>query len=149
MSNQFEVEEVREVSATGGAKGVKPAMLGDIAPEALYELAEIAGFGRDKYDAYNYLKGMPFSSLYNAMNRHLMQFWSGEDRDSESGKLHVLHAAWHCLALAAFIQRGIGTDDRPTQEYLQKLIDASNGFYEFETIYLSDDDDYLHTWEEN
>lgn len=110
-------------SETGGIKESKQCRIGDIAPEALWEVGEAAGYGYGKYNQYNYLKGFDWSLAYNAAQRHLMQFWSGEDLDSESGLSHLAHAAWQCLAMLAFYQREIGTDDRPVASYIQSLID--------------------------
>lgn len=104
--------ETRVTSATGGQKGTKPQQISTIDPQALLMLAEVSAFGAQKYDAFNYLKGYDWNLSYDAAQRHLMAFWNGEDRDQESGLLHVLHAAWHCLAMSSFIERGLGTDTR-------------------------------------
>lgn len=110
---ESEVEgEVRVVSATGGAKGRKPAEMGAIDPLARTELAKVAGFGSRKYDRGNYLRGLAWSLSIDALHRHLAAFEAGEDRDYESGCLHMAHAAWHALALCSFVLRGIGSDDR-------------------------------------
>lgn len=112
-------EETRVVSETGGAKGQKMCELGDLDPKALWEVGNVAGYGARKYTTdtesgrFNYMKGYNWSSSYNALQRHLMLFWSGEDRDEESGFYHLGHAAWHCLCLLTFSIRGRGTDDRP------------------------------------
>lgn len=104
--------EVRVVSATGGEKGRKSAELGTIDPLALLVLAEVSGFGAQKYAAFNYLKGYDWDLSYNALTRHLLAFWNGEDLDPESGLPHITHAAWHALALTSFYKRGLGTDTR-------------------------------------
>lgn len=78
------------------------------------EVAKIAGFGAQKYERMNYLKGFAWSLSYDALQRHLHAFWDGEDLDEESGLFHVAHAAWHCLCLLSFTQRNLGTDDRIT-----------------------------------
>lgn len=107
-------EEVRVVDPnTGGEKGRKNCELGFIDPVALWELGKVAATGAVKYAKFNFLKGYDWSLSYNALHRHLMAFWRGEDRDPETGHLHIAHAAWHCLALVSFILRGRGTDDRP------------------------------------
>lgn len=36
----------------------------------------------------------------------------GEDADSETGISHMAHAAWGCFTLLAYVDRGVGTDDR-------------------------------------
>jgi Domain of unknown function (DUF5664)/Domain of unknown function (DUF4406) len=113
---KFDAGEERVTSATGGQKGRKLAELGGIDPQALLTLAEISGMGARKYSAFNYLLGYDWSLSFNAMQRHMLTFWAGQDNDDESGLPHVAHAAWHCLALLAFLQRDIGTDDRFKQE---------------------------------
>ena len=106
--------EVRVVDpTTGGAKGSKPAQLGALDPGSLLRVAEVAGFGGAKYDRYNFLKGYRWSLSFDALQRHLLAYWGGQDNDEESGLPHLAHAAWHCLALTAFMDRGLGTDDRP------------------------------------
>lgn len=109
-------EEIRITSETGGEKGQKLAQLGSLDPQALLTLAEVSGFGAQKYDRYNFLKGYDWSLSFDAAQRHLLQFWAGEDNDPESGLPHAAHAAWHCLAMLAFLQRELGTDDRFKQE---------------------------------
>lgn len=113
--------EVRVTSETGGQKGTKLAQLGALDPDTLLTLAKIAGFGADKYDAHNFLKGYDWSLSFNAAQRHMLAFWSGENLDPESGLPHLGHAAWNCLTMLAFLQRDIGTDDRPSEENLAKL----------------------------
>ena len=104
-------------SSTGGKKGRKLAELGGLDPRSLLEVAEVSGYGAQKYgDPYNYLLGYDWSLSFNAMMRHMLAFWSGEEIDPESGLKHAAHACWHALALLAFSRRGLGTDDRFTQE---------------------------------
>jgi hypothetical protein len=104
--------EVRITSETGGEKGSKPSQLGTIDPVALLHLGEVSGFGAKKYAAFNYLKGYDWRLSFDAMQRHMLQFWAGEDRDEESGLLHPAHAAWHGLAMTSFVLRGVGEDTR-------------------------------------
>ena len=104
--------EVRVTSETGGQKGQKQARLGSIDPKALLTVAEVAGFGEAKYARLNYLNGYDWSLSFDACQRHLLAFWSGQDNDEESELPHLAHAAWHCLAMLAFLQHGLGEDDR-------------------------------------
>jgi hypothetical protein len=97
---------------TGAKKQIKKAQLGAIDPKALLLLAEAAGYGAEKYEQYNYLKGYPWSLSFNAMMRHALAFWNGEDLDPESGLPHMVHAAWHGLAMTSFLTRELGVDDR-------------------------------------
>jgi hypothetical protein len=107
------VAEVRIKDAkTGGEKGEKPEMLGFVDPNALLDVARVAGFGAKKYAPFNFTKGYDWSLSYNALLRHVLAFLAGEDLDDESGLPHLAHAAWHCLALLTFWRFNRGTDDR-------------------------------------
>ena len=113
--------EVRIIDpASGGEKGQKPAQLGTIDPAALLELARVGGFGASKYATYDYVRGFDWRLSYDAMQRHMLEFWNGEDRDSESGLLHPAHAAWHGLSLVTFVLRGRGQDTR-INRFLENL----------------------------
>lgn len=140
-------EEVRNTSATGGEKGRKLAQLGAIDPLALLELAKVAGHGSEKYDRYNYLRGYDWADSFDAAQRHLLAYWSGEDRDPESGQLHAAHAAWHCLAQVSFILREIGTDNRPEapgQAWIPFTVEQGD---DLEALALSDRDvEVLGPW---
>ena len=98
---------------TGGEKGQKDAQLGAIDPLSLLELAKVAGYGTEKYERYNFLKGYAWSLSFDAMMRHALAFWAGEDNDPESHISHMAHAAFHCLALIAYTRCNQELDDRP------------------------------------
>ncbi len=97
---------------TGGQKGRKPERFDLLPFDALEEVARVYGIGARKYDADNWTKGYAWRLSAGALLRHVARFMCGEDRDPETGCLHLAHAAWHCLTLLAFHMRGLGTDDR-------------------------------------
>jgi hypothetical protein len=87
--------------------------LGLVPSELLRAVAAVMGFGANKYGRYNWCKGMDWSRVYDALQRHLLAWWDGEDRDPESGEPHLAHAGC-CLAfLLTYQARGSGKDDRP------------------------------------
>lgn len=100
-------------AASGGQKGTKLTQVGALDPVALIEVSRVAGFGAAKYSAFNFLKGYDWALSFNALQRHALLFWAGEDRDEESGQLHMAMAAWHALTLVSFMSRGVGEDTRP------------------------------------
>jgi 5'-nucleotidase len=104
--------ETRITSPTGGQKGSKLAQLSALDPNSIRLVAEVAGFGAQKYEKLNFMKGYDWSLSYDAAQRHQLAFWNGEDNDPESGLPHLAHAAWHMLAQLSFMERGLGTDDR-------------------------------------
>lgn len=96
--------EVRMTSSTGGQKGSKQERFDLIPVGALTDLARMYGRGAEKYDDDNWRRGYDWKLSYAAAQRHLNQFWGGEDNDEEMGLPHVISAAWHCFALATFMQ---------------------------------------------
>jgi len=76
----------------------KPA-LAYIPKEALYHEGLAFSYGAKKYDAWNYKHGLSVSRALSASLRHIVQFLSGEDTDSESG-VHHLGCARANLAMA-------------------------------------------------
>src|SRR3990172_1753402 len=116
--------ETRQVDpVTQGAKGRKLTQMGALDPVALIELARVAGYGAAKYSPHNYLKGYDWALSFDAMQRHAMLFWAGEDLDTESGQLHMAMVAWHALALVSFMARGVGMDTRPPRLDSQSAIE--------------------------
>jgi hypothetical protein len=110
---------------TGGEKGQKDERFDLIPFDALEEVARVYGVGARKYSADNWLKGYRWRLSAGAMLRHVARFMVGEDRDPETGCLHLAHAAWHCLTLMTFGMRGLGTDDRavPPKVFDGELVD--------------------------
>lgn len=86
-----------------------------IPPEALEALAAVYTMGAGKYDDRNWEKGLSWSRVFAAVQRHLWSFWKGEDEDPESGLLHLAHAAWGCFALIHHSLLRRNKDDRPVK----------------------------------
>lgn len=83
-----------------------------IAPEFLFQIAQVLEFGARKYDERNWEKGMSWGRCFGALMRHLWAWWGGEKNDPETGLPHLAHASCCVMFLAAYEKRGIGTDDR-------------------------------------
>lgn len=86
--------------------------------DALEEVCKVLQHGQKKYDARNWEKGLEWSRLHGAVNRHINREWwqAGVDIDPESNLLHLAHAACDTLFLLSYAIRGVGTDDRPGKE---------------------------------
>lgn len=102
---------------TGGRKGSKPSQLSLVPPRMLQVLGEVYGNGAKKYSRDNWRLGHRWSLSFDALMRHALAFWEGEDLDDigkgGDGLPHMMHAAFHCFTLATFADEGLGTDDRP------------------------------------
>lgn len=81
-------------------------------PELLGATANVLKFGADKYGERNWEKGMAWSRPFAALMRHMWAWWSGEDRDSETGMSHLWHASCCIAFLIAYEERRVGQDDR-------------------------------------
>lgn len=101
---------------TGGQKGRKPERFDLLPFDALEELARVYGFGAQKYEDDNWLRGYRWRLSLGALLRHVARWAIGEDQDRETGCHHLAHAAWHCLTLITFQMRSLGTDDRGKAE---------------------------------
>lgn len=115
MNAAVRLESLRpnDDKAAGGVK----ADLGKVRyelvpPEGIEAVAHILGFGAAKYGERNWEKGMDWSRPFGACLRHLYAWWSGEDKDADTGKSHLWHAACNIFFLLVYEKRGIGRDDR-------------------------------------
>jgi hypothetical protein len=85
----------------------------DLLPsESLFAVAEVLTFGASKYGEHNWRKGMAWSRLYAAAQRHMMKWNAGETHDEESGKNHLAHACVNLLMLLSYEKSCRELDDR-------------------------------------
>jgi len=79
---------------------------------ALRALGDVYSIGAQKYEEHNWLKGMKWSRLQDAMLRHYERFASGEDIDPETGLLHAAQMTWNAIGLLTYQLLSLGEDDR-------------------------------------
>jgi hypothetical protein len=84
-----------------------------IPPEVEEAIAAVLTFGANKYGERNWELGMSWGRPYAALRRHMAAWWSGEDKDPETGMSHLAHAACCIAFLVSFEARAAGVDDRP------------------------------------
>lgn len=70
-------------------------------PEFLLEMGRVMEFGAQEYGAHNWKKGIAYSRLYGALQRHALGFWKGEPIDRESGLKALAHTAINAMMLAS------------------------------------------------
>jgi hypothetical protein len=105
--------ETRVTSSTGGQKGQKLARFDLIPKSPLWQVAELYGVGARKYADRNWERGYNWSLSFAALNRHLWQFWAGEDNDAETGLPHLASVVFHAFALMEYATTHPEFDDRP------------------------------------
>ena len=64
------------------------------------------------YPRWNWAKGMPWSVPIGCIKRHLAAMERGEDRDQDSGELHVDHMMCNLLMLIQYYRMYREGDDR-------------------------------------
>lgn len=104
--------EVRSVSSTGAEKGVKPEALALVPVGPLLKLARHYHQGAKKYSKDNWRGGYEWSKSYEALMRHALAFWDGEDIDEETGSPHMAAVAFHAFALLEYMDTHPEFDDR-------------------------------------
>ena len=105
------------------AVGIKKVPLSTVSSAVMMEIGLGMLEGACKYGRHNYRKsGVRTSVYYDAVMRHMMSFWEGQDIDEESGLSHVTKAM-SCLAVMrdAMLNDMI-TDDRPPKLKNQNFI---------------------------
>ncbi len=88
--------------------------------DAFRAIVRVLAYGAKKYEPRNWERGMNWSRIFAATQRHLTKWWNGEDADKETGMSHLWHAGCCIVFLIAYEIRRVGRDDRP-----RTLIDKS------------------------
>ena len=94
--------------------GIKKAPLSTIPAGVLMEVGLAMLEGARKYGRHNYRKaGVRASVYYDALQRHIMAWWEGEDNDPDSGLSHITKALASLTVLKDSMNNGNWVDDRP------------------------------------
>lgn len=76
-------------------------------------IARVMTFGAQKYDAWNWSKGISYSRVFAALLRHLFAWYRGEKFDPETGESHLYHAGCCLMFLASYEEwNRVDLDDR-------------------------------------
>lgn len=79
----------------------------------LRQIASVLMHGAKKYGRDNWKKGLEYSRLFSACQRHLIAWWEDyEDIDQDSGLPHLAHAICNLLFLLEGELKNKGIDNR-------------------------------------
>jgi len=96
------------------AVGIRKAPMSCVPSGVMMELAVAMMEGARKYGRHNYrVAGIRYSVYYDALMRHMMAWWEGEDFDADSGVNHVTKAIATLVVLRDAMMNEKYTDDRP------------------------------------
>lgn len=85
----------------------------DLVPPILEEeVGKVMTFGAQKYEPYNWARGMKWSKCIASAKRHLAAFEKGEDFDPESGLKHLAHLGCNVAFLLDYMKHHPELDDR-------------------------------------
>lgn len=130
------------------ALGVKKAPLHCIPCGPLYELGLAMMEGGRKYGTHNYRAvGVRASVYYDAIMRHVTQWWEGENIDSDSGLHPLIKAAASIVVMRDGMLMDNYIDDRPIKypcgldmsKFNEKAGDIIEKYSECVTPYLEKD----------
>ena len=76
-----------------------------IPPQFIAGVAQVLQHGAKKYSRGNWMRGMSFSSILDAIQTHLLAIQRGEDLDLDSGLPHIYHVGCN-LAFLSWYQEG-------------------------------------------
>lgn len=97
-----------EPGAKCDAGKIRVALMEEGFPKALMAVAEVTTFGAKKYTDHGWL-AVPdaFKRYSDAAGRHRLKRLAGEERDADSGLLHLQHEAWGLLAMLELRLQGM------------------------------------------
>ena len=119
--NEDSTKEEKEASKVGLRFNKGKLPLDQVPPSMVKAFAEIAAYGEKKYSKHNWRKGMDWSSVYACAQRHLNEWFGGQELDNGdpnnpddkgSGLPVLYHALWNIAALIEYQEKGVGKDDR-------------------------------------
>lgn len=105
------------VGPKGGLKeslGKPPISL--VPAELVLGAARAFAFGVAKYSRHNWRKGITRGELYDALQRHLLDYVEGIDSADDSGLLHLDHAAACLGMLMQTCKDNLSPDDRHNKQ---------------------------------
>lgn len=108
------------------AVGVGKAPMSTVSGPVIAELGVAMFEGARKYGRHNYrVGGVRASVYYDAVMRHMMSWWEGEDVDPDSGLSHITKAIASLVVFRDAMINDKFTDDRPppvsNPEWLREL----------------------------
>ena len=96
------------------AIGISKAPMSTVSAAVLMEVGVAMLEGASKYGRHNYrAAGVRASVYYDALMRHAMAWWEGEDLDPDSGMSHITKAIATLVVLRDAMIQDKFTDDRP------------------------------------
>ena len=103
--------------------GVMKPGVSTVPPTAIMMLGAAMKHGAEKYGPFNYREeSISMSVYYDAMWRHLMSWWDGEDFDTDSGLHHLAHVMAGAAIVMDTLELHMIEDDRPPSGSFARMV---------------------------
>lgn len=80
--------------------------------KSLEDMVKVLEFGEEKYDSFNWMKGLTTRSICESMLRHIFAYLNGENEDLESGISHIGHIQCNAMFLSYMMKNKPEFDNR-------------------------------------
>lgn len=90
--------------------------------EVVEDMVRVLEFGKKKYAAWNWAKGIYYVKTIESLLRHSFAILRGEEKDSESGLPHYAHIMCNAMFLGRMMKSRPDMDDR----YFKKNLKFNN-----------------------
>lgn len=112
-------------SNESGARREKMAVTPyDLVPfqEITDAFSRVAEHGAQKYEPWNWSKGLARVQILGSLLRHTFAYLRGEERDKDSGLLHTDHILWNAVALCHNVRWNLedGRRVEPPRDYYKE-----------------------------
>lgn len=104
------------MSAEGKKYDQEKPDLSLLSSKALIQIAEVMTHGKKKYGAQNWRKGLEWSRVFAAVQRHLLAWNDGETYDQETRLNHLAHAGCGIMFLLEYSETRRDLDNRYKNE---------------------------------
>ena len=119
-----EIERAEAVNPKDKHASVKLPMLSVVPPSAIIALADAMRDGARKYGPYNWRKTPVIASVYvDAAMRHLLAWFDGEERATDSKVNHLAHGMATLAIIVDALSVGTLEDDRPPKGAAAALLE--------------------------
>lgn len=122
MVDRFQQVGIGDVNSSAKGSGARyndgKADISLIPLCTLEDEARVWMYGKQKYAAWNWAKGMDWSVPLACAMRHIAAWQRGEELDAESGLPHLAHAMCNLRMLTLYSKTYPEGDDRPPKELM-------------------------------
>ena len=101
---------------------------------SLESMVRVLEFGAEKYDSWNWTKGLSVTEMCESLMRHTFAFMQGEDLDPETQLSHMGHVMCNAMFIEHMMKYRPDMDDRYSKEQFGKIVETFGDLDEFKAL---------------